>query len=223
MANVQEQLDKTRDALTEVQGMIARDESKLEDKQNDLGDALAAARVGERGASKKASTLSMDAGKLKSSIDTLRSEERALERRIAHLESELGDSEAEATRERIRAMKQRTEEAENEFAALLDKAWDVGRELLQLDRQWNYERRRNGMVIAEEMPVPPKSPTRLANSSWHGGDNDQQIIAKWKNPARPGWGKPRQRMPHDPPYQSPVHSMVNDNTRITIRSKEGAL
>lgn len=200
-----EQMNKTRAALADVKIAIHKDETRLDGMQQDLGEALAAARVGERGAQKRASSLSMDVGKLKSSLDSLRSEERALERRLAQLADDHDVSEAEAARERIRALKQRTSEAEDEFAALLDKAWDVGRELIQLERRWNAEMRHNGFVMAEEMPAPPKSPVRLANSNWYNGDQDEKLIQRWKTPVVPRTGVPRQRQPHDPLHRSPVN------------------
>lgn len=200
-----ERMKATRNALADVKIAIHKDEARLDGMQQDLGDALAAARVGERGAQKKASSLSMDVGKLKSSLDSLRSEERALERRLAQLEEDHDANEAEAARERIRALKQRTEEAENEFAALLDQAWDVGRELLQLDRQWNAEMRRDGFTLKEEMPVPPKSPVRLSNVAWYKGDRDEEHIDRWKNPVKPRQGTPKLRHDGDPLHRSPVH------------------
>lgn len=218
-----EQMKKTRAALAEVQIAIYKDETRLGQMQEDLGDALAGARVGERGAQKRAASLSLDVGKLKSRLEELRGEKSALQRRVDSLQLEQDASDAEAVRERIRALKKRTAEAEDEFAALIDKAWDVGRELLQLGRQWDAEFRQNGEVVRSEMPVRPKNPIRLTSHTWYQGDRDKILIDGWKNPVRPKAGMPRLRQDGDPLVKTRYPDLLDEGRpRLTIRYPEGA-
>lgn len=178
-------IDKVRTGLAEMRTIIAREEARLQGIQEDLGAALAAHRLGEKDAQKRAASLSLDLGKLRSHIETLKSEERAILARLETMVKEedaarIATLQAEAT-----ALITEIEETEQAFAEAIGQAFTVAKRLQELDTETRYYRK----ALTFDLPAgfrPPRNSARLFNlQSLEQGD---AAITRWLESSlqRPG-------------------------------------
>ncbi len=169
-------IDKVRTGLAEMRTIIAREEARLSGMQQDLGDALAAHRMGESGAQKRAATLSMNLGKLRSHLETLRSEERALLARLESMAKEEDAARVTRLQAEATALITEIEETERHFAEAIGQAFTIARRLQDLNKDHMYYRKALTFDLPEGFR-PSRAPARLLNlQSLEQGD---AAITRW--------------------------------------------
>lgn len=170
-------LEKALKAQTDVREMITDEESAIEGMKEELGTLLAAHRMGESGAQKKASTVSMDLGKRRSNLDLLRSEEVAISKQVDSIQQGMdAETHAQFEAEAVQLMAE-AQEAEEAYAEIMRQAIVLAEELRSLSERERQLRRK-------AIPAPlglraVKNPVSLLNGSLI--NNGERDIERWLN------------------------------------------
>src|SRR5690606_9766177 len=137
-------LMNAKNALTDVQQQITMLDAEHLALSNDLGDALAKARMGDKKAGAEAGKLSMKRSQLDTERDRLRLEEASLLARVETLEQEANKGRRAAALADLERITCEVAEVQDRLAEQIIAAAHTGKRLQELSQEWQKARREAG-------------------------------------------------------------------------------
>lgn len=172
-------LMNAKNALTDVQRQITMLDAEHLALSNDLGDALAKARMGDKKAGAEAGKLSMKRSQLDTERDRLRLEEASLLARVETLEQEANKGRRAAALADLERITCEVAEVQDRLAEQIIAAGQTGKRLQQLGKEWQKARAAAGTLGGDVTPYA-KAPAPAATLFQPGTiEHPERAVALW--------------------------------------------